>query len=220
MSPANPIVEAVLAAADPPPGAVVADLACGAGRCALSLAQRRPDVRVIGVDHDPAAIDQARAAAVANTEFAVMALEDLSIPTASVDAVVSVFGLFFVGDPHRSVAEAARILRPGGTISVATYADLRSHSLWKSVAAALDRPAPPRPGFPPGLTSAELAFAIPLPSFAAVWALVCHPDMFGAVDPAFEPAVRAAVVPYADPDGEGYTFPVSCSLVSGTLGTP
>ena len=217
MSPANPIVEAVLAAADPPPGAVVADLACGAGRCALSLAQRRPDVRVIGVDRDPAAIEQARAAAVANTEFAVMALEDLTIATASVDVVVSVFGLFFVGDPQRSVAEATRILRPGGTISVATYDDLGAHSLWAAVAPVLDRQAPPRRDLLPGLTATELAFALPLPSFAAVWGLISHPDMFGEVDPAFEPAVRAAVDPYADPGGEGYTFPVSCTLISGAL---
>ena len=53
-----------------------------------------------------------------------------------------------------------------------------------------------------------------------VWGLICHPDMFGALNPAFELAVRAAVDPYAGPDGEGYTFPVSCRLISGTLSVP
>ncbi len=45
----------------------------------------------------------------------------LPLPDASVDAIVAGFGIRNVPEPHRAVAEAARVLRPGGVFVVVDF---------------------------------------------------------------------------------------------------
>jgi ArsR family transcriptional regulator len=92
----------------------VADLGCGTGQLAEAIA---PFVqRVIGVDESSAMLRAARARlhAVENAEVRPGTLEALPLDTRSVDVAVLSLVLPYVADPVPALAEAFRVLRPGG----------------------------------------------------------------------------------------------------------
>jgi SAM-dependent methyltransferase len=97
------------------PGERVLDIACGTGNAALIAAQA--GARVVGLDSAARLIDVAReraANAGADAEFVVGDALELPFDDRAFDAVVSVFGVIFVPDPARAVAEILRVLKPGG----------------------------------------------------------------------------------------------------------
>lgn len=99
-----------------PPDWVVADLGCGTGPAAAAIA---PYVRqVIGVDQSAAMLKAARkrTASLDNVELRVGSLEALPIADSACDAALLLLSLTYVPEPHLVVAEAARILRPGGRL--------------------------------------------------------------------------------------------------------
>jgi SAM-dependent methyltransferase len=96
----------------------VADLGCGTGQVTEYLA---PFVdRVIAVDDSPAMLEAARMrlAAVANAEVRQGQLEALPIEDGAMDAATLVLVLHHLPEPARALAEAARILRPGGRLLI------------------------------------------------------------------------------------------------------
>jgi arsenite methyltransferase len=109
---------------DPQPGQTVLDLGCGAGFDTL-LATRRVGItgRVIGVDMTPEMIAKARTNAsllgVMNVEFVLGQIEDLPLPDASVDLVISngVFNL--CPTKLRVLKEVFRVMKPGGRLQMA-----------------------------------------------------------------------------------------------------
>jgi SAM-dependent methyltransferase len=108
------------------PGQRVVDLCCGTGASALPAAAAvGPTGQVMGVDITPALVEQAaakaRAAGWGHATFRCAAVESLDLPPASVDAVVSVFGLFFVDDMAALLRRAATWLAPGGAIAITTW---------------------------------------------------------------------------------------------------
>jgi arsenite methyltransferase len=105
------------------PGEVVVDLGSGPGRDALLAAQAvGPGGRVIGVDMTPEMITRARSAAeraeLVNVEFLPGDIEALPIASSIADVVISNCVLTLVPDKQRALAEAARVLRPGGRFVV------------------------------------------------------------------------------------------------------
>ncbi len=111
------------AVADLHPGKVVLDLGSGAGADVLISARRvGPAGRVIGLDMTPEMLDLARAhaaeAGVGNVEFLQGYLEDIPLPDASVDVVLSNCVINLAADKHLVLREAARVLRPGGRFAV------------------------------------------------------------------------------------------------------
>ena len=98
------------------PGALLLDLACGAG----VLAPHVRGYRHVGVDLSREALPQARSHGVVPVRGDVLAL-----PFADEVADVVVAGevLEHVTDLDRAVAEACRVLRPGGTLVLDTIAD-------------------------------------------------------------------------------------------------
>ena len=100
--------------------AVIADLGAGEGTLAQMLAQRA--LHVIAVDSSPRMVEfggqLARDHGVANLEFRLGDLEAPPIADASVDLALFSQALHHAQKPARAVAEAARILRPGGRIVV------------------------------------------------------------------------------------------------------
>jgi len=110
------------------PGARVLDLCCGTGASALPAAARvGPAGSVLGIDITEALLVRARAKArlegLANVTFRNAPIESLAFPPASFDAVVSVFGLFFVQDMAGLLARAWEWLAPGGAIAITTWGE-------------------------------------------------------------------------------------------------
>src|SRR5271157_1353686 len=109
---------------NPQPAQTVLDLGCGAGFDTL-LAARRVGATgtVIGVDMTPEMIAKARTNAEkmgpANVEFFLGEIEDLPLPDASVDLVISngVFNL--CPDKPQVLGEVFRVLKPGGRLQMA-----------------------------------------------------------------------------------------------------
>jgi arsenite methyltransferase len=105
-------------------GEVVLDLGCGAGIDTL-LAARAVGTRgrVIGLDMTPEMIARARRhaaeAGLANVEVRQAVMEEIPLSDSSVDVVISNGVLNLSTRKSRVLAEARRVLRPGGRICIA-----------------------------------------------------------------------------------------------------
>ena len=105
------------------PGQTVLDLGSGAGiDCFLAAKQVGATGKVIGVDMTPEMIARARANAeegdYRNVEFRLGEIESLPVGDASVDVIISNCVLNLVPAKERALAEAYRVLKPGGRIVV------------------------------------------------------------------------------------------------------
>ncbi len=109
-----------------PRGARVLDVCCGSGASAIPAALRvGPEGSVLGVDLAEKLLDLARAKArrlgLGHVEFRVGDLLDLRLSNADFDAVVCVFGIFFVPDMAAAVRALCRAVRPGGRLAITTW---------------------------------------------------------------------------------------------------
>ena len=102
------------------------DVAAGTGQPGLTIAQLAPQGRVVLSDLAPAMLAVARRIAVANgidnVETRECSADRLPFPDATFDSATCRFGLMFVPDPSRAVAELARVVRPGGRVAVSVWA--------------------------------------------------------------------------------------------------
>ncbi|WUH99663.1 methyltransferase domain-containing protein [Spirillospora sp. NBC_00431] len=104
------------------PGQTVLDIGCGPGTDLVSMAAAvSPNGRVIGVDRDPAMVDEARArlagqllGEVRSGDAHALPLDEGSVDRARTDRVLQ-----HVADPSRVLAEFRRVSRPGGRIVMA-----------------------------------------------------------------------------------------------------
>jgi ubiquinone/menaquinone biosynthesis C-methylase UbiE len=101
----------------------VLDLGSGAGADVLISARRvGAGGKAIGLDMTDEMLELARAnaaeAGVDNVEFVRGYIEEIPLPDASVDVVISNCVINLSGDKSRVLAEAARVLRPGGRFAV------------------------------------------------------------------------------------------------------
>jgi ArsR family transcriptional regulator len=108
------------------PPMIVADLGAGEGAFALLLAQQAK--KVIAVDSSAKMIEVGREQAlrhgIKNLDFRIGDMEELPIKDAAVDLAFFSQSLHHALHPERAVADAFRILRPGGRIVVL---DLQKH---------------------------------------------------------------------------------------------
>ncbi len=112
------IVPAMLDALRLHPGMALLDMACGPGH--LSAAADALLVVTAGVDFAPAMIDLARKSHPA-LDFDVADIHNLPFGDAVFDAVSCNMGLFHVTEPSQVLAEAARVLRPGGRFAFSQW---------------------------------------------------------------------------------------------------
>jgi ubiquinone/menaquinone biosynthesis C-methylase UbiE len=109
-------------------GARVLDVPCGSGSSALAAAGRvGPGGHVLAVDLAERLLGlgraKARAAGIDNVEFRAGDMRALEAADASFDAVVCVFGIFFVPDMVEQARRFVRLLKPGGALAVTTWGD-------------------------------------------------------------------------------------------------
>jgi SAM-dependent methyltransferase len=112
-----------LAVADLRPGQTVLDLGSGGGLDVLLSARRvAPGGVVYGLDASPDMLTLARAnaaqAGVANARFLHGHIEAIPLPDESVDVVISNCVINLSADKPRVLAEAFRVLRPGGRLGI------------------------------------------------------------------------------------------------------
>ena len=108
------------------PGAHVLDVCCGSGASAIPAAEAvGPEGSVLGIDLAERMLTIARAKAASrglrNVEFRSGDLLDLGLPASNYDAVVCVFGIFFVPDMTAALRELWSVVRPGGRLAITTW---------------------------------------------------------------------------------------------------
>lgn len=94
-------------------GRTVVDVGCGGGRAVAELAER--GATAVGVDRDPEMIAVARERWPGG-EFHVGGAGELPLATGSVSGYRADKVLHLLADPARAVAEARRVLAPGGRV--------------------------------------------------------------------------------------------------------
>lgn len=113
------------------PAIVIADLGAGEGLISQLLAQRAQQVWCI--DNSPRMVEVgtalAKKNALANLAYKLGDIENVPLPDASVDLAILSQALHHAQHPQTAVAEAHRILRPGGQILVL---DLNEHQFAKA----------------------------------------------------------------------------------------
>src|SRR5258705_1997793 len=105
------------------PGQTVLDLGSGGGIDVLLSAKRvGPTGKAYGVDMTDEMLalarDNQRQAGVENVEFLKGAIENIPLPDNSIDVIISNCVINLSGDKDRVLAEAFRVLKPGGRFAV------------------------------------------------------------------------------------------------------
>jgi SAM-dependent methyltransferase len=100
-------------------GGVVVDCPCGAGP-ALRALPRDGSVRYLAVDLSPSMLrragKRARARGLSGVELIRANATEIPLPDAGADLFLSLWGLHCFADPAATIAEAARVLKPGGRL--------------------------------------------------------------------------------------------------------
>ena len=100
----------------------VLDVAAGNGNATLAAARRWCDVT--STDYVPALLESGKARAQAeghSIRFQEADAENLPFPDASIDAVISTFGVMFTPNQEKAASELARVCKPGGKIGLANW---------------------------------------------------------------------------------------------------
>lgn len=152
----GPATELMLDLAGVGPGQNILDVAAGAGEQTIVTARRvGAKGSVLATDLSSNILDfarqSARQAGLRNVQTRVMDGENLELPDASFDAVLSRVGLIYFPDQHKALTGMRRVLRPGGRVGAITYSTSEHNQFFSVPVAIVRRRAqlpPPRPGQP------------------------------------------------------------------------
>jgi SAM-dependent methyltransferase len=142
---ARPVWEPLLRAAAIGPGSRVLDVGCGTGELLEHLQEH--GARPSGVDPASRMVELARARAV-GADVRTGELERLPFDDDAFDALLAVNAFQFADDQDRALAEAGRVLAPGGVLGLAGWAERARNDLdaINSALAAADDEDPPQDG--------------------------------------------------------------------------
>jgi demethylmenaquinone methyltransferase/2-methoxy-6-polyprenyl-1,4-benzoquinol methylase len=122
----------------PGPDDTVLDVACGTGSIAAELV-RRSGCTVVGLDRSEEMLAEARrslaaAGLVGRVRLELGDAQRLAFEDASFDHVTGGYLLRYVDDPGATIAELARVLRPGGRLALVDFGvppGPAAHALWR-----------------------------------------------------------------------------------------
>jgi ubiquinone/menaquinone biosynthesis C-methylase UbiE len=140
-------VDALFAAVNATPGAKLLDVATGLGYVAADAACRGLDA--VGTDIAENMLDEARQR-FAETKFEIADAERLRYADTSFDAVTCAFGMPHFPRPGKAVAEAYRVLRPGGRFAFTIWCEPEKAKVLTLVAKAVQRHAASSGALPAG----------------------------------------------------------------------
>jgi SAM-dependent methyltransferase len=135
-----PLWVAILDACHVGPGMAVLDLGCGAGGLAAIAVQRGAEVT--GVDA-AAALVQIAGERLPHATFHVGDLESLPFETASFDVVVACNSVQFADDQGKAIAEARRVMKPGGRFAIGMWCEPERCEMGPIMRAAMSVAPPP-----------------------------------------------------------------------------
>ncbi len=133
----------LLRMSDAGPGERVLDLACGTGLVTFPLAEAvGPAGRILATDISERMVDAIRRTAGERgftqvDAFRAGAEALVGVPDASIDLVTCAFGLMYVPDPDVAMAEALRVLKPGGRAVFAVWGE-RAKCGWAEIFPIVD----------------------------------------------------------------------------------
>jgi SAM-dependent methyltransferase len=151
------VAERLVDLLDPQPGETILELAAGPGDTGFLAAERVGERgRLLSTDIAPEMLDAARRRAselrLDNVEFAIQDGQRLDLPDMSVDGVLCRWGYMLMESPGAALAETRRVLRPGGRVSLAVWAESERNPWGTAAGRALvglgfmARPDPEAPG--------------------------------------------------------------------------
>ena len=149
---------------EPPPGWRWVDVGCGNGAFTEMLVDRCAPVAVQGIDPSIEQIAFARERlGGGSAQFDVGDAMALPCADASFDAAVMALVIFFVPDPAKSVAEMARVVRPGGSVSAYAWDILGGGFPYAALQDEMAKLAM-TPAWPPSVEASRMA------TMRALWA--------------------------------------------------
>jgi SAM-dependent methyltransferase len=159
---ADMVVPSMVEAVGAGPDVIALDLCCGQGNVAAGLI--KAGAKVTGLDFSPAMLEMARVA-VPEALFVEGDAMALSFEDQSFDAVTIGFGMPHVPDPPKVVAEARRVLRPGGRLAFSVWCGPEVDTALGYVFGAIGQHGSPDIALPPGpgvndYADPTLAFAV------------------------------------------------------------
>jgi SAM-dependent methyltransferase len=131
-----------------PAGARVLEAGCGVGAQTVILARQSPAAMFTSVDVSPESVAAARAAVAAtgatNVSFQTADIFHLPFAEASFDHVFVCFVLEHLRQPQEALRQLARVLKPGGTLTViegdhgSTFFHPHSAAAWRTIQCLID----------------------------------------------------------------------------------
>jgi SAM-dependent methyltransferase len=199
--------EVLLDAAGVRAGSKVLDVATGAGYVAALARKRGADA--IGLDFSPMQVELARRT-YPGIEFQQGDAENLPFQADRFDAVVMAFCLLHLPNPERAVAEAFRVLKPGGRFAATVWAKPEANPAYAMMLGAIERHGvkvdlPPGPPFFRFADAEEVARVLGAAGFVEpqtqvvpqYWRHASPDDLFAAFS---EGTVRAAAMLRGQPE--------------------
>ncbi len=209
----------------------VLDLGCGAGHTALAVAPHAATVTAVDLTPEMlvVAAELARSKGITNITFRSADVAALPFEDASFDLITSRVSAHHYADPRAALREAARVLRPGGSmllIDTVAPEDPALDTFYNAVELLRDRSHVRNcrvsewkrmltdAGFMP---ETLLEFTIDLDGASWVQRSQTPPEMVAAIRAVFQSATRAARTAFALRDGDAWGWTIPAALIKGVL---